>query len=141
MSNNDDQLGMIPGQACAARRFADALLRSGGDTQITVRISDPSTGDTSSQLGLEPPGAEDLQISPALVKAMSPTEDGRRRIEAVISATSLKTIAKNYGVEDIAAWLLVAQGVLYYGNLMRIDIVTVDRFFGLDCLYHLTATE
>jgi hypothetical protein len=141
MSNNDDQLGMIPGQACAARRFADALLRSGGDTQITVRISDPSTGDTSSQLGLEPPSAEDLQISPALVKALAPTEDGRRRIEAVISATSLKAIAKNYGVEDIAAWLLVAQGVLYYGNLMRIDIVTVDRFFGLDCLYHLTATE
>jgi hypothetical protein len=30
---------------------------------------------------------------------------------------------------------------LYYGNLMRIDTVTVDRFFGLDCLYHLTATE
>jgi len=136
-----DESEIIPGQACAARRFADALLRSGGDTQITVRISDPSTGDTSSQLGLEPPSAADLQISPALVKALSPTEDGKHRIEAVVSATSLKAIAKNYGVEDIAAWLLVAQGVLYYGNLMRIDTVTDDRFFGLDCLYHLTATE
>jgi hypothetical protein len=131
----------IPGRACAARRFADALLRSGGDTQVTVRISNPSTGDTNSQLGLEAPSAADLQISPALVKALEPTENGKRRIEAVVSAASLNTIAKNYGVEDLAAWLLLSQGVLYYGNLMRIDAVTVDRFLGHDCLYHLTATE
>jgi hypothetical protein len=138
---SDGQSDIIPGPAFAIRRFANALLRSGGHTQVTVRISDPSTGDTSSQLGLEPPTAEDLQISPALVMALEPTEDGKRRIEAVISATSLKAIAKNYGIEDIAAWLLVAQGVLYYGHLMRIDTVTVDRFLGADCLYHLTATE
>ena len=136
-----DQPEIIPGRACAARRFADALLRSGGDTQVTVRISNPSTGDTSSQLGLEPPSAADLQVSPALVKTLNPTEDGKRRIEAVISASALKAIARQYQVEDIAAWLLLAQGVLYYGHLMRIDTVTVDRFFGSDCLYHLTATE
>jgi hypothetical protein len=132
---------IIPGRASAIKRFANALLRSGGDTQVTVRISDPSTGDTNSQLGLEPPTAEDLQISPALVQAIEPTEDGKRRIKATVSATSLKAIAKLYGIEDIAAWLLVAQGVLYYGNLMRIDTVTVDHFLGADCLYHLTATE
>lgn len=136
-----DQSEIIPGQACAVRRFANALLRSGGDTQVTVRVSNPSTGDTGSQLGLEPPTAADLQIAPALVKALEPTADGKRRIEAVISATSLKAIAKDYGVQDIAAWLLVAQGVLYYGNLMRIDSVTTDKFLGADCLYHLTATE
>jgi hypothetical protein len=138
---SDGQSEIIPGQASAVRRFANALLRSGGDTQVVVRISNPSTGDTNSQLGLEPPTAADLQISPALVKALEPTPDGKRRIEAVLSATALKTIAKAYGVQDIAAWLLVAQGLLYYGNLMRIDTVTVDKFLGADCLYHLTATE
>ncbi len=139
MSNNDP--AGIPGHACAIRRFADALLCSGGDTQVTIRISDPSTGDTDSQLGLEPPTAEDLQVSPALIKALEPTSDGKRRIEAVVGATALKPIAKQYGIQDVAAWLLVAQGILYYDQLMRIDTVTVDKYLGADCLYHLTATE
>ncbi len=136
-----DDPATIPGHACAIRRFADALLRSGGDSPVTIRISDPSTGDTNRQLGLEPPTAEDLPISPALVEALEPTSDGKRRIEAVVSATSLKPITKQYGIQDIAAWLLVAQGILFYDHLMRIDTVTVDKYLGADCLYHLTATE
>ena len=138
--SNDDPAG-IPGHVCAVRRFADALLRSAGDTQVTIRISDPSTGDTNSQLGLEAPAAEDLPISPALVKALPPAPDGIRRIEAVVSANTLKPIARQYGVQDIAAWLRTAQGILYYGHLMRIETVTVDKCLGADCLYHLTATE
>ena len=72
---------------------------------------------------------------------LQPTADGKRRIEAVVSATSSKPIAKQYGIQDIAAWLLVAQGILYYDHLMRINTVTVDKYLGADCLYHLTATE
>jgi hypothetical protein len=138
---SDDQLGTISGQGCAAARFADALLRSLGGAQVTLRLSDPSTGDTNSQLGLEVPRAEDMQISPAAIKALAPEADGRRRIEVIASATSLRTIAKNYGIEDIAAWLLSMQGVLHCGGLMRIATVTVDEFHGKQCLYHLTATE
>ena len=136
-----DDPANIPGHACAIRRFADALIRSAGNTQVTIRISDPSTSDTNSQLGLEPPTAEDLQISPGLIKALEPTADGKRRIEAVVSATSLKPIAKQYGIQDIFAWLLVAQGIVYHDHLMRIDTVAVDKCQGADCLYHLTATE
>ena len=140
MSDTETQLGMIPGRSCAVQRFADALLRLGA-TQITLRISDPSSGDTGSQLGLEPPPAEDIQISPAMVKALPPTDDGRRRFQASISATALRAITKNYGVEDIATWLLVAQGVLLHDRLWRIESVAVDQVGGSTCLYHLTATE
>ncbi len=137
-----DQSEIIAGSNYAVRRFADALLRSGGDTEVIIRISSPSTGDTSSQLGLEPPTASDMLVSPALVKALKPTADGKRQIEAVISATALETIAKQYEVQDVATWLRrEAQGVVYYDNLMRIDTITVDKVFGSDCLYHLTATE
>ncbi len=136
-----DRSEIIPGEAQAARRFANALLRIGGRTQVTIRIANPSTGDTNSQLGLEPPTASDLQVSPALVQELAPTEDGKRRIEAVVSASALKTIAKDLGVEDIGAWLLLAEGIVYYGNLMRIDKVMVSKFKDADCLYHLTATE
>lgn len=137
----DQQLGMIPGQGCAIARFADALLRSVGGAQVTLRLSDPATGDTGSQLGLEAPTAEDMQVSPAVIKALAPEVDGKRRIEVVLSATSLRAIAKDYGVEDVAAWLLSMQGVLQYGGVMRIASVTVDEFHGKECLYHLTATE
>jgi hypothetical protein len=134
-------LGTIPGRACAARRLANALLLSLGATQVTIRVPDPSTGDTSSQLGLEPPPSEDLQISPSVVTSLPPTPDGDRRIEVMLSAVALAPIAKAHQVDDIATWLLTAEGVVYHDQLMRIDTVIVDRFFGSDCFYRLTATE
>lgn len=136
-----DQPGLIPGHACAAKRLADALLRSMGNTQITLRLANASSGDSSSQLGLEAPVAQDLQVSPAAVKSLEPAEDGTRRIEVIVSITALQAIAKVYQVEDIAAWLRTFEGVVWHGNLMRIAQVTVDRFLSADCLFHLTATE
>jgi len=44
-------------------------------------------------------------------------------------------------VEDIATWLLTAQGVVQHGQLMHIETVIVDRFFGSDCFYRITASE
>ncbi len=138
---SDQQLGIIPGHGCAIVRFADALLRTLGGTQVTLRLADPSTGDTGSQLGLEAPTAEDMQLSPAVIKSLDAEADGRRRIEVIVSATSLRAIAKSYGIDDVSAWLLSMQGVLQYGGVMRIAKVAVDEFNGKECLYHLTATE
>ncbi|HTV64911.1 MAG TPA: hypothetical protein VMD98_04860 [Bryocella sp.] len=136
-----DQLGMIPGQACAVKRQADALLRSLGTAQVTLRLANASSGDTQSQLGLEAPASQDLQISPASVKALEPMADGKRRIEVILSITSLAPIAKTYQVQDITAWLRTFEGVVWDTALMRIEKVTVDKFLGADCLFHLTATE
>ncbi len=138
---SQDQPGMIPGQACAARRMADALLHTFGKTQVTLQLANPSSGDTQSQLGLEAPAAQELQISPAAVKSLEPMPDGKRRIEVILSITSLAPIAKVYQVEDITAWLRTLQGVVWGSDLMRISQVTVDKFLGADCLFHLTATE
>lgn len=136
-----DQLGTIPGRGAAGKRFCDALLRSLGNSHVTLRLADPSSGDTNSQLGLEPPASEDLEISPALIRMLAPTADGKRRIQVVIGATTLQPIAKLYGVEDIAAWLRIFEGVVCGGGLMRISAVHVDKFLGADCLFYLTATE
>jgi hypothetical protein len=132
---------MIPGHACAARRLADALLQTFGNAEVTLRLANPSTGDTNSQLGLEAPASQDLQISPAAVKSLEPMSDGKRRIEVILSITALQPIAKVYQVEDIAGWLRTFEGVVWHGNLMRIAKVAVDQFLGADCLFHLTATE
>lgn len=136
-----DQLGTIRGRDFASNRFADALLRSLGATQITLRINDPSSGDTGSQIGLEPAPAEDLQIYPAVVRALPPDAGGERRLEVVLSALALKPISKTYGVEDIVAWLRAAQGIVHYGQLMHVENVDAEQYFGSSCLYRLTVTE
>jgi hypothetical protein len=138
--SDGDQLGMIAGRGCASRRFADALLRSCGIAQVSLRIADAATGDTSSQLGLEPPPSEDIQISPAVVTSLPPGPDGSRRVQVVLSATAVESLAKKYHITDVPTWLLTAQGVVQHDQLWHIDSVTVDHF-GSDCLYHLTATE
>ena len=138
---SDPELGLIPGRGCASRRLANALLQSYGATQVTLRVADPSTGDTNSPLGLEPPPSEDLQVWPSVVSSLPPAEDGSRRFEVMLSATALAPIAKDHGVTDIAAWLLTAEGVLHHDQLMHIDSVIVDRFFGSDCFYRINATE
>lgn len=137
----DEEMGIVPGRGCAIARFADTLLQSLGGMQVTLRMSDPATGDNSSQLGMTCPTAEDIQITPAIIKPLDMEANSRRRIEVIVSGTSLRTIAKAFGVEDVFTWLLGMQGVLHYGGIMRITNVTVDQFHGTNCLYHLTATE
>lgn len=112
-----------------------------GRTQVTLRLSDPSTGDSSSQLGLVAPTAEDMQISPAAIRSIDPTEDGKRRVEVLVSASALRAIATTYGIEDVPAWLLGMQGVVQHDAILRIASVRVQEFHGNECLYQLTATE
>jgi hypothetical protein len=138
--SDGNQLGIISGQGCASRRFADALLRSCGIAQVSLRIADPTRGDTGSQLGLEPPPSEDIQISPAVVTSLPPSPGGTRRMQVAMSATAVEALANKYQVTDVPTWLLTAQGVVQHDQLWHIDSVTVDHF-GTDCLYHLTATE
>jgi len=50
MPDTDTPINLIPGRSQAARRSADAMLRVMGGEEITLRLSDPSTGDTSTSL-------------------------------------------------------------------------------------------
>ena len=123
------------------RRAADAMLRALGATQMTLRVANPSSGDTGSQLGLEPPAAEDVQIAPALIEMLAPQTNGKRRFEIVVSAKALQPAAESYGVVDVPAWLLQAQGIVHHDRLLRVDSVNISRFAGQDYLYHIIVTE
>ncbi|MGB8768420.1 MAG: hypothetical protein WCC92_02315 [Candidatus Korobacteraceae bacterium] len=140
MSETELPLGTI--HTClGVRRAADAMVRALGGAQITLRIADASAGDTNSQLGLTPPTSEDVQISPALVRTIAPSANGSKRIEVTLSAKAVKPLADQYGVDDVPTWLLTAEGVLFFGKLMRIDTVISDHLGGMDYLYHIVATE
>jgi hypothetical protein len=133
--------GKISGRCCAVTRFADALLRSFGGTAVTLRLANASSGDTKSQIGLETPIFEDVEVSPAVIQTLAPAEDGRRRAELALSTSSLRRLALNYGIEDVSPWLLGMRIVLRSGEVMRIESVAAEQFAGTDCIYHLTATE
>jgi hypothetical protein len=141
MSETEIPLGTVRSRGLGARRAADAMVRALGGAQITLRIADPSAGDTNSQLGLTPPTSEDLQISPAVVRTIAPAANGSKRIEVTLSAKALKPLADQYGVTDVPTWLLTAEGIFFRGKLMHIDTVISDHLGGMDYLYHITATE
>ena len=141
MPDTDTPINLIPGRCQAARRSADAMLRVMGGEEITLRLSDPSTGDTSSQLGITPPTAEEVQINPAVVQAIPPAEDGSMRLQVMLSADKLDAIAESYGVTNISPWLTGSQGLVYRGRIFTIRSVTSNSFAGSEVLYFLVATE
>ena|SRR5271165_3201053 len=141
MPEADIPINMIPGRHHAARRGADAFLRALGGEQITLRIADPSAGDSNSQLGITFPTASDVQIAPAAVQDIPPGPDGTRRVQVMLSARGLQPVVDSYAVTDVPAWLLGSQGLVYHGQLMPIRTVTASCFAGGEYLYLLTATE
>jgi hypothetical protein len=140
MPDTDTSVGMIRGRRQATRRAADAMLRVLGGEQITLRLADPSSGDTNSQLGITPPTASEIEIAPAVVQAEAGA-NGAQRVQVLVGNKTLQPIADSYGVTDIPAWLMGTQGLVYRGKLFPIITVLSQEFAGGEYLYLLTATE
>lgn len=140
MPDTDTSVGMIRGRRQATRRTADAMLRVLGGEHITLRLADPSAGDTNSQLGITPPTASDIEIAPAVVQAEA-AASGAQRVQVLVGNKTLQPIADSYGVTDIPTWLMSTQGLVYRGKLFPIMTVLSQEFAGGDYLYLLTATE
>ena len=81
-----------------------------GGVRVTLRISDPSAGDTDRQWGLQLPRRK-WSNSPAAVQSIKAAADGTRHWEILFSARGLRAAAEPYGVTDLANWLLTSQGV------------------------------
>ena len=141
MPDTDTPINLIPDRRQALGRLADACLRTMGGVRVTLRICDPSTGDTNSQLGIEPPTAEDVEIAPAVVQSTKPAADGTRHWEVLFSARALRAAAEPYSVTDLANWLLTSQGVLYRGKLLSIKSVVSQSFADGEYFYLAIATE
>src|SRR5271167_1666258 len=141
MAESDTPINLIPDRRQALGRTADACLRAMGGGRITLRISDPSAGDTNSQLGITPPTAEDIIIAPAVVQSMDPAPDGTRRWQVMLSARALRAAAEPYGITNLSQWLLESQGVFRRGRLMPITSVLSSSFADGEYVYFAVATE
>ena len=134
-------VGLIEGRAQVAQRAAEAMLRSLGATQITIRTALPATDSTSNQLGMSCGGFEDVSLSPVVVRSTAIAANESMKVEVLVSATAALAAATARGIEDVALWLLEAGGLLYRDKLLHIDSVIVDHFAGSEYLYHILASE
>lgn len=133
--------GPVAGRELVAQRAAEAMLRTLGATQITLRVANPTVDSPANQLGLECSGFEDVTLSPVVVRSTAFAENETVKVEVLVSATAAQAAAIAHGTDDVATWLLEGHGVLYRSRLLHIDSVIVDHFAGSEYLYHILASE
>ena len=124
----------------AAKRAADALLRSGGGRSVLLRISSPGTpGDPTEQLGLATPLFQDVELAPAVFrKARATTTTGKGlRWEVLLSATAVDTLVGSLAYQSGSVLFARALGLLVDGTLLEIEAATVSQIFGAPYVYRL----
>ena len=141
MENPQFSSPQIGGQQYLGQRVAECLVRSLGATQVSLRVAEPSTGDTNSQLGLTPRTVEDVPLSPAVVVTASAAHEPRVRYEIRLSSSSVQQAVSMYRVEDVPDWLLTAVALVYGDKVLHIDSVLVDQYAATDCVYRIFASE
>lgn len=141
MSNVNLPAAYLDGRQQLARRAAESMLRSLGPTQVSLRIAEPASGDTSSQIGLTTPTVADVPLAPAVVRNVSSGHEVRARYEIVLGNSSVQRAVTTYNITDVATWLLTALGLVYGEKLLHIDTVMVDHFAGSEYLYRVLASE
>ncbi|MFZ0705639.1 MAG: hypothetical protein WAM71_08565 [Candidatus Korobacteraceae bacterium] len=141
MENPHFSSPQIDGQQYLAQRTADCMVRALGATQVSLRIAEPSAGDTKSQLGITTPTVEDIPLSPAVVLTVSAAHEPTVRYEVRLSSESVQQAVSMYNVTDMAGWLLTAVALVYGDKLLHIDSVLVDQYAGADYLYRIFASE
>lgn len=141
MENPHFSSPQIDGQQYLAQRMADSMMRSLGTTQVSLRIAEPSAGDTNSQLGLTTPTVEDVPLSPAVVQTVSAAHEPKVRYEIGLSSASVQQAVSGYNVTDVADWLLTAVALVYGDKVLHVDSVLVDQYAGADYLYRVFASE
>ncbi len=128
-------------RAFAAIRAAEALLRTLGGCTIYVRIPGATTAGDASQLGLQPIATDDIELSPAVTRALAKQKDSQRRMEITISAASLSRAKDIEDADSAAQFFNAALGIVYAEKLWRIESLQVDDFAGTPYLYRVTVAE
>jgi len=127
----------------AVARMAQAMLQAlGGDTITVLFPAAALPNDPSAQIGLVDPGTVQVQLSPVIVRNLPLPADGpRRRVEFLISASSIAGALIAQSAPTAEALFGLALGVIYDGDMFHIEDLTIETFAGVEYLYRLLAVE
>jgi hypothetical protein len=127
----------------AVMRAADAMLRALGGDQIGLVLPLPTeTSNASFQLGLSDPGAQQVTLSPVVVRNLAASAAGPRvRLEFLLSAAAVANAVEAQGAASAEALFDAALAIQYQADLFHIERVSTDYFAGVAYLYHVVAVE
>lgn len=127
----------------AAIRAADALLRSLGGTCVSLRIPTPLlSGGTPTEIGLASPLYQDIALAPAVLRSLTNSKPAlvRARYEILISASAVQKHIELNNFDSADDFFSAALGLIYQGDLLRIESIARDDFAGSAYLYRVTAS-
>jgi hypothetical protein len=127
----------------AVMRAADAMLRALGGDQVGLVLPLPTeTSNASFQLGLADPGAQQVTISPVVIRNLAtPGQGPRVRLEFLLSAAAVANVVEAQGADSADALFDAALGIQYQADLFHIESMTTDYFAGVAYLHHVVAVE
>ena len=134
----------LAGNAEAARRAMDALLRGSSARSVMLRIPAPAiAGDATEQLGLATPQFQDVELTPVAFRAIAAnTADGRAaRRDLLVSATAVEALTGSQNFATATDLFASAFGVLVDDALLAIASATEIEAGGHICGYRLTLRE
>ena len=119
-------------RAEALLRAADALLQALGTGEVILVLPVP---------GSTPPAAEQVSLSPAVVRSIGSSAAPRTRLEVLLSASTVDAQAGSRNCDPPDSLLKAALGVLREEKLWRIESVECDSFGGMPYLYRVLVTD
>ena len=131
---SDNPLLLTRARAQSLVRAADAMLFALGSEPLTLRFPLPVTPP-------DPPTTEDIVIAPAHLRQVAVNPDGRRRFEALLSATAVDELTLSRSAESANDLFDSAVAVFREDRLLRIARVAFDSVADVPYLYRLTLIE
>ncbi len=125
----------------ALARAAEAMLRSLGGTEVSIRCPVAPAADAAKrELGLEGPVVENFAVSPVVVRTVAQVSDSRARYEFLFAPATLASYLADRR-QTAEEFFAAAAGIVHDGRLLAIVDMTSDTFAGTPYLYHVIATE
>jgi hypothetical protein len=133
----------MPIAGIAVMRATDAMLWAMGGDQVKLILPLPTApSDPASQLGLSDPGAQQVPISPVIVRNLPASNSGPSlRLEILLSASAVADAVEEQALSSAQELFDSALGIQLESNLFHIESMVAEHFAGVAYMYRVVAVE
>jgi hypothetical protein len=122
-------------------RAANALTRALGGATVTLRVVSSATEGWERELGVTPAEFQEMELSPVVLRHKDVSEDGRARVEMLVSVHALDALMPACGMADAMEFLKRVRSIASGGRVFVVTGISAQRFAGVEYLYRLSAVE
>lgn len=136
----EQQMSFAGSRGLALGRAAEAMLRALGGCEVALRFPAVVTSSGNPRLGTAPTTAEDVKVSPVVVRTKQPSERNAGQLEFVFPATAVAQVLEQRGNDPETLFRSVT-GVVYQDKVFHVTDVATDFHAGAAYLYRVNASE